>query len=450
VLRLIKRHLKTCTKTSETDFECEPRIDTAIKKADAKKTPKPRCPFRIVGPHPLKRGKVYRENTETSDERVAKAKLLQRETQFVLEPDKAIPKKTKTLSEAVAAFLRTKVDTSDSRQRKFKNLFRKQASFVEAKYGQDPIITQIQKTDLDEFVTALKGTLSTRTRDRENLKQFWLYCADSDFITKNIAAKLKTVGTKRDHEQAKNKPIPTFRLDEVAAFDRALDRCDEIFGPENEQAPDAAVKTRAFNYVIKFSGLAIVDVVTLRPSDVGIVAPHSSTVPITKERRKTGKIAHTGVPHFVWDMLQELKPESEYYFWSGIDKPDSRVDTFRDRMKKLFVAAGIRVFRKTARKKSGGKLKKAAEQFDASSAVPHMWRHTLVRDLYVKNVPVRRIADILGDEPQIVTKHYSQFDGLRQQQAMDTLDNLYQSDPVVQRHGLPKKRTGTKQTSAPQ
>jgi integrase len=442
MLRLIKRHLTACIKTSETDFECEPKIEIVTKKADAKKIPKPRCPFRIVGPHPLKRGKVYRENTKTSDERVAKAKLLQRETQFVLEPDKAIPKKTRSLSEAVADFLSNKVDTSASRQRKLKNLLRKQSTFLEAKYGQDPIITQIEKTDLDKFVTEFKGTLSTKKTDRENLKQFWLYCADSDFITKNIAAKLKPVGTKRDLEQAKNKPIPTFRLDEVTAFDQALDRCNEIFRPENEQAPDASVKTRVFNYVIKFSGLAIVDVVTLRPSDVGIAAPNSSTVPINKERRKTGKIAHTGVPHFVWAMLQELDPESEYYFWSGVGKPDSRVDTFRDRMKKLFVAAGIRVYRKTAKKKSGGKLKKVAEEFNASSAVPHMWRHTLVRDLYIKNVPVRRIADILGDEPEIVTKHYSQFDGLRQQQAMDTLDDLYRFDPVVQRHILPKKRTG--------
>src|SRR5208282_5570570 len=124
-----------------------------------------------------------------------------------------------------------------------------------------------------QFVSSWSGALSTRRTDRENVKQFWLYCADSDFIPKNIAAKLRTVGTARDYEEAKNKKIQTFKTDEVAAFDHALDCCEEIFGRENEQSPDASVKTRAFMYLMKFTGLAIVDAVTLRPSDVGLSDP---------------------------------------------------------------------------------------------------------------------------------------------------------------------------------
>jgi integrase len=143
-------------------------------------------------------------------------------------------------------------------------------------------------------------------------------------------------------------------------------------------------------------------------------------------------------------MLQDLTPESEFFFWSGKGNPASRVDTFRDRMKKLFVAAGIRVFRKTARKKSGGKLKPHAEMFWESSAFPHMWRHTLVRDLYVRDVPVRQIADILGDEPATVTKHYSQFDRLRHRKAMATLGDLYRFDPVFQRRASPNAPTGAR------
>jgi site-specific recombinase XerD len=224
----------------------------------------------------------------------------------------------------------------------------------------------------------------------------------------------------------------------AAVFDEALDRCHDIFRRENQQDPSASVKTRVFMYVMKFSGLAIVNVVTLRPNDIGPHVPDSTSVSVNKMRQKTKKIAHTAIPYFVWAMLQELKPESEYLFWSGKGKPDSRVDTFRDRMKKLFVAAGVRVYQKTARKKSGGKLKKEAETFGGSTAIPHMWRHTMVRDLYVRAVPVRQIADILGDEPATVTKYYSQFDQLRQRKAMATLGDLHRSDPVFQRHAPPK------------
>ena len=168
--------------------------------------------------------------------------------------------------------------------------------FLEEKHGQDPIITQIEKTDLDEFVVSWEGALSTRKMDRENVKQFWLYCADSDFTPKNIAARLKKVGTRRDEEEARNRPIPTFQPEEVAAFDQALDRCDEVFRRENEQVPDASAKTRAFMYIIKFTGLAIVDVVTLRPTDVGRPNPESGIAAVNKMRRKTKKIAHTAIP----------------------------------------------------------------------------------------------------------------------------------------------------------
>jgi len=216
-------------------------------------------PVHIVGPHPLKRGKIFKESTETSDQRVAQAKLLQRETQFLLEPDKVQPKAVRTLAEAVLAFLNTKKDTSDARQRKFKRVLRIQTSFLEDRYGIDPLITQIEKTDLDEFVDSWTGALSTRRADRENVRQFWRYCFDSDFAAKNIASRLKKLRTKRDEEESRNRPIPIFRPDEVAAFDAALDRCNDIFRREGEQDPDAPAKTRAFMYVIKFTGLSIVD-----------------------------------------------------------------------------------------------------------------------------------------------------------------------------------------------
>jgi uncharacterized Rmd1/YagE family protein len=183
---------------------------------------RPRCPFHIVGPHPVQRGRIFKESTETADHRVAQSKLLQRETQFFLEPDKVQPRAVKTLAEAVKAFLNTKKDTSEARQRKLTRVLRKQTAFLHEKRGRDPIITQIEKQDLDEFVDSWTGALSTRKTDRENLKQFWLYCLDSDFTLKNIAVRLKKLGTKRDEEEARNRPIPVLHPDEVNAFDEAL------------------------------------------------------------------------------------------------------------------------------------------------------------------------------------------------------------------------------------
>ena len=436
VLRLIKRHNPNqCGTASEADFKCKTL-------PGSKK--KPHCRFTIIGPHPLKKGRVFKEKTGTSDERIATARLTLRETQFVLEPGK-VSKPVKSLREATALFLATKKQTSPARQRMLRRvLAERQTTFLEQRHGvEDPPMTQIESTDLDEFVSSFKGKLSTRTRDRQIVKEFWGYCDRKDIIPKNIAATLQKTWTPRDVEEARNKPIPVFTPDEVARFFNAVDQSDEIFRRENTQDLDASARTRVLMYVIKFSGMAIVDVVTLRPSDLSGPDPKSSEVPISKERWKTAKIAHTSVPRFVWTMLQELPVESEYYFWSGKGNPESRVDTYRDRMQKLFINSRIRLFEKTGRRKSGGKLKSEAQTFWASTAIPHMWRHTLVRDLYLEDVPVRRIADILGDDPNTVTKYYSQFDELRRRQATATLEALHRFDPVVQRH-MPSREQRSK------
>src|ERR1035438_5439424 len=88
-------------------------------------------------------------------------------------------------------------------------------------------MTQIESTDLDEFVSSFKGKLSTRTRDRQIVKEFWGYCDRKDIIPKNIAATLQKTWTPRDVEEARNKPIPVFTPDEVARFFNAVDQSEE-------------------------------------------------------------------------------------------------------------------------------------------------------------------------------------------------------------------------------
>jgi site-specific recombinase XerD len=54
---------------------------------------------------------------------------------------------------------------------------------------------------------------------------------------------------------------------------------------------------------------------------------------------------------------------------------------------------------------------------------PHRMRHTLAADLLVKGASVEDVAAILGNSPQIVQKHYSQFIKARQ----DRLDSIVSS-----------------------
>ena len=119
MLRLIKRHLKACSKTSETDFDCLAKVAVGLSKAEQKRTPDPRCPFYIVGPDPRpnRRGKVFKRNTNTSDQRLAVVQLADAERTLLLEPEKATRKPARKLEEVIGAFQATKRSVSKSLSR---------------------------------------------------------------------------------------------------------------------------------------------------------------------------------------------------------------------------------------------------------------------------------------------------------------------------------------------
>lgn len=106
--------------------------------------------------------------------------------------------------------------------------------------------------------------------------------------------------------------------------------------------------------------------------------------------------------------------ESEdYLFWSGYGDPEYRAATYRERLKKIFIAAKLRVYPTMKKKKSGGKTKAEPEMVLDSHADPHFWRHTWVRDAYIAGIDIEDIAKVLGDDVSAVKQYYSCFDELR-------------------------------------
>src|ERR1035441_6391013 len=77
MLRLIKKHLAACKKKSEKDWKCTP------KSAGSRVA----CPFYVVGPDPRDRtAPRIKQYTNTGDERLAKAFLLEFELALYQKP----------------------------------------------------------------------------------------------------------------------------------------------------------------------------------------------------------------------------------------------------------------------------------------------------------------------------------------------------------------------------
>jgi integrase len=405
MFRLIKKHLKGCKESSEAVFD----------KCSKGKL----CPFYAVYPDPEAPARRRKKSLETANYPVAIAKLRQFEADCYAGPKEP----PKTLDAAIVHFLATKKHRSKDRQRKLRVLLGRMSEFLKQNFGHE-LVTQVRKTDLEAYLNTWEGSYLTLKRNRELVKSFWKYCFDSDFRPKNVAAALPTIG---DERQGKDRRIPTFTPDEITRIFAAFGGYCSVYP---RQGDDVARQVKAFTLVQRYTGLSIGDTAKLKKDEV-------SGTKIMTARKKTGEPVWTAVPQFVVDALNAAPHDSdEHFFWSGRGELHTRTSKWHERLQRLFVLAGIRILEREKYRRSGGKKKQKPEMVRVSTATPHMWRHTFVRDLYLQDTPVEDIADLLGDDPATVREYYSCFDYLRQQKLVSRVEKMWSADPLTKQLSL--------------
>ena len=120
------------------------------------------------------------------------------------------------------------------------------------------------------------------------------------------------------------------------------------------------------------------------------------------------------VPPFVVDALNRAPHDSaRFYFWTGQGKIHTRSSKWGERLQRLFVLADVRTAVIQKRRRSGSKLKEEPEAVKVSAATPHMFRHTLVRDLLENGTTMEEISELLGNSMKMVEKYYAKWDTRR-------------------------------------
>ena len=457
MLRLIKRHTDAC--------------NTAYRKANAgaisaNKKPKNKpegdykckhpCSFVVIGPNPnydptsSDPGRINSRIKITLDcdnLPTATQKMRDIEHDLILNPDK--PREV-TLADALRSYRKEKGTTSRERRGKHERVvFRRQVLFLGVRYGlideakkieldvkvskedepererkiyeiaeQIPILKPTN-LEIDDYLKTFDGKISSRKDNRANVMSFWRWVWVKKMRPDNIAASAARIVSAREENQEKGKRRPTFTAEERNAYMRlCLDpkACADILKRENEQDPDASEKTRCLAWMQVESAMAMVDCVTFAGDEIGEELPEDpDALPVIHRRCKTGQIARPVLPKVLVEQIRNtFKWDSDRYpFWSGDGDPENRGKTYRDRLKKLFVAAGIRVYERMKKRKSGGVTKDEPENVFDSHGDPHFWRHTWVRDAYLEGTPIEEIAEYLGDEVGAVKEYYSCFDDLR-------------------------------------
>lgn len=213
----------------------------------------------------------------------------------------------------------------------------------------------------------------------EALRAFLRFCNVSEWIATNPALALKPSKTV-------DKPIVPITKEEFASI---LKACDHY--------PDAQNRIRlcAMVLVMRFSGLRIRDVVTLRKD-------HIKHGKLFLRTAKTGTDVFCPLPPDALDALKAINANGEHYFWSGKSKPKSAVGDYQRALRTLFDNA------KTPRIHA------------------HLFRHTFATELLTAGNSLETVAALLGhSSTKITEKSYSHWVKGRQEKLEEAVKNSW-------------------------
>jgi integrase/recombinase XerD len=333
-------------------------------------------------------GKQRRESTKARSWEKAQfyARELEHRYERILAGDKPKPTEPATVAQAVTAYLEDKraQQLQPSTLRKRMQWFEKDLLGWCQGHGLH-YLSSLDLTHLRAWRAAWElGSLAAQKK-QECVRQFFAFCVSSGWLRENPAKGLSKI-------KVAHRPTDYFTDEEMKKILSAAEPTRE----ECERYPSRAPKLHALVLLMRWSGLAIRDAVTLEREAL------NAQDQIFLYRAKTGVSVCVDIPHSVADELRALPlhPNPRYFFWSGSGDPDTAVKHWHHRFSTLFKKAKLRHLDCTLKK-----------------CHPHMLRNSFAVGLLLAGVPLHDVSLLLGHSSIKTTeKHYAPFVQARQEQ----------------------------------
>jgi len=226
---------------------------------------------------------------------------------------------------------------------------------------------------------------STALRTHEGLQSFFLFCLRHRWLLNSPLLQLKKP------QSPKPKPTDYFTREEFNQILAAIPN----YRYRGTDCHTRTQKLRALTLLMRWSGLAIIDAVTLKRASL------TENNALFLRRAKTGNPVYVPLPPKVAQLLRELSSDNPlYFFWSGHGDPRSAVHGYTRSLRKLFRIADL--------KQPDGSSKRCHS---------HMFRDTFAVEALLAGVQIQDVSVLLGHTRVAMTeKHYFPWVLARQEQ----------------------------------
>jgi len=296
----------------------------------------------------------------------------------------------KPIADAVIAFLEhcESEGLKFSTVRKYRNSLNHLKAFCETR--KIDAIGELTTDHLDAFRAGRALKPISSSKELQLLRQFCGFSFDRRWANENAAKRIKPP------RNIKPNDVEPFTNAEVQAIIKA---CDGI-----GRGPYERLRARAMILMLRYTALRIGDVAMLSKDRL---SRESGRWRIYLRTEKSGKPVFLPIPRELKEAL-DLVPtprgaeqDCRCYFWNGVSSERTMKDIADRSLQAVFRAAMV------------------------PRAHAHRFRHTLATELLGNGASFEDVADILGNSPEIVRKHYAKWSPARQSRIDDLMSRVH-------------------------
>jgi integrase/recombinase XerC len=264
-----------------------------------------------------------------------------------------------------------------STQIKYRNALKQLGNFCRMRGIEEVGELTMDNVDAFRATRALKPV--TAAKDLQLLRQFCGFCLDRKWVPENVARRI------RPPRNIKPNDVEPFTKGEIALI---VDACQHIGRSSHER-----LRARAMVLTLRYTALRLGDVAMLARDRI---SRDGDRWRIFLRTEKSGKAVFLPIP---FDMKVALDvcpvprkgtPEGKWFFWNGITDELAMKGIMERTLRAVFKKSGVQ------------------------RAHAHRFRHTLATELLGEGATCEDVADILGNSPAVIRKHYAKWSAARQ------------------------------------